>query len=124
MPAVGFGMGLERLIMTIEGAGIEIPKPDHIQLYIGSMGEKASFEAVKLTYELRKKGIKCDCDHLGRSVKAQMKYANKLGVKYSLVLGEDELDKRVARLKKMDDGSTIDINIDDYETVSRIIKGE
>ncbi|WP_139904402.1 histidine--tRNA ligase [Clostridium thermarum] len=124
MPAVGFGMGLERLIMTIEGAGLEIPKPDHIQLYIGSMGEKASLEAMKLTYELRKKGIKCDCDHMGRSVKAQMKYANKLGAKYSLVLGEDELDKRVARLKKMEDGSTIDINIDDYEAVSRIIKGE
>jgi histidyl-tRNA synthetase len=124
MPAVGFGMGLERLIMTIEGAGLEIPKVDHIQLYICSMGDKASFEAVKLTYELRKEGVKCDCDHMGKSVKAQMKYANKLGAKYSLVLGEEELDKRVARLKKMEDGSTIDINIDDYEAISSIIKGE
>lgn len=124
MPAVGFGMGLERLIMTIEGAGIEIPKPDHIQLYIGSMGDKASFQALKLAFELRKKGVKCDCDHMGKSVKAQMKYANKLGAKYSLILGEEELEKKVARLKNMEDGSTTDINIEDYEAISGIIIGE
>ena len=124
MPAVGFGMGLERLIMTIEGAGIEIPKPDHIELFIGSMGDKASFEAVKLAFELRKRGIKCDCDHMGKSVKAQMKYANKLGTKYSLILGDEELEKKVARLKKMEDGSTVDISTEDYEEISSIIKGK
>ncbi|NLZ49602.1 MAG: histidine--tRNA ligase [Clostridiales bacterium] len=123
MPAVGFGMGLERLIMTLEAAGIEIPKPDQIQLYIGSMGEKASYQALKMAFELRKRGIKCDCDHMGRSVKAQMKYANKLGTRYSLILGEDELEKKVARLKKMEDGSTTDTNIEDYDALVEIING-
>ncbi|HCW03661.1 MAG TPA: histidine--tRNA ligase [Clostridium sp.] len=122
-PAVGFGMGLERLIMTLEAAGIEIPKPDLIQLYIGSMGEKASFQALKLAFELRKRGVKSDCDHMGRSVRAQMKYANKIGAKYSLILGEDELEKKVARLKNMEDGSTTDINIEDYEAITTIING-
>lgn len=124
MPAVGFGMGLERLIMTLEAAGIEIPKQEHIELYIGSMGDKASFEAVKLAYELRRRGIKCDCDHMGRSVKAQMKYANKLGTKYTIILGEDELAKKQAKLKKMEDGSIVDIDLDDYDAVHRIIRGE
>ncbi len=124
MPAVGFGMGLERLIMTLEAAGIEIPKQEHIELYIGSMGDKASFEAVKLAYELRRRGIKCDCDHMGRSVKAQMKYANKLGTKYTIILGEDELAKKQAKLKKMEDGSIVDIDLDDYDAVHHIIRGE
>ena len=123
MPAVGFGMGLERLIMTLEAAGVDIPKPDQIELYIGSMGEKASFQALKMAFELRKRGVKCDCDHMGRSVKAQMKYANKIGAKYSLILGEDELEKKVARLKNMEDGSTTDINIEDYEAITTIING-
>ena len=87
------------------------------------MGEKASYQALKMAYELRKRGVKCDCDHMGRSVKAQMKYANKLGSKFSLILGEDELEKKVARLKKMEDGSTMDINIEDYEAIATIING-
>jgi histidyl-tRNA synthetase len=87
------------------------------------MGEKASFQALKLAFELRKRGVKSDCDHMGRSVRAQMKYANKIGAKYSLILGEDELEKKVARLKNMEDGSTTDINIEDYEAITTIING-
>lgn len=121
-PAVGFGMGLERLILTLEEESIDIPKPELIELYIGSMGENASYEALKIANELRKLGVKADIDHVGRSVKAQMKYANKINSKFTLVLGEDELVNKKAKIKNMNTGDTFDINIDDYEGILRIVK--
>ena len=90
--AVGFGLGIERLIMILEkqhGAITETPERD---VYIGSMGEKGLLKAQSLTYELRKAGIQADCDTVERSVKAQMKYANKIGAKYSVILGDSELE--------------------------------
>ncbi|MDT8716248.1 histidine--tRNA ligase [Clostridium sp. 19966] len=122
IPAVGFGMGLERLILTLEEENINIPKPDLMEIYIGSMGENASYEALKLTNQLRKLGVKADIDHVGRSVKAQMKYANKINSKFSVVLGEDELANRTAKLKNMNTGDIFDVNIDNYEGIYKIVK--
>ena len=99
--AVGFGLGIERLIMILEkqhGAITETPERD---VYIGSMGEKGLLKAQSLTYELRKAGIQADCDTVERSVKAQMKYANKLQAQYAAVLGEDELNRGVIKLRNM-----------------------
>ncbi|MDP4177602.1 MAG: histidine--tRNA ligase [Bacillota bacterium] len=121
MPAVGFGMGIERLLMTLDEKGIVIPKPNYIDLYIGSMGEKGKVEAVKLVNILRKLNIKCECDHMARNVKPQMKYANKIQASYTMVLGEDELIKREAKLKRMSDGETIQINLDDIEQIKKVI---
>lgn len=122
MPAVGFGMGMERLLMTLEEENIDIPKPVYMDLYIGSMGKEASMEAFRLTYELRQKGLKCECDHLKKSVKAQMKYANKIGASYTMVLGEEELLNKKARLKRMSDGEQIDIDLNDLNHILSIIK--
>ena len=99
--AVGFGLGIERLIMILEkqhGAITETPERD---VYIGSMGEKGLLKAQSLTYELRKAGIQADCDTVERSVKAQMKYANKIGAKYSVILGDSELESGRVELKDM-----------------------
>ncbi|WP_138206312.1 histidine--tRNA ligase [Haloimpatiens lingqiaonensis] len=123
MPAVGFGMGIERLIMTLEENGIEIPKPNYMDLYIGSMGDAGKVEAFKLANKLRIEGIKCDCDHMDKKVKAQMRYANKLEAAYTIVLGDSELENREANLKRMSDGEQISINIDKIHDIVKIIKG-
>ena len=102
--AVGFGLGIERLIMILEkqhGAITETPERD---VYIGSMGEKGLLKAQALTYGLRKAGIQADCDTVERSVKAQMKYANKTGAAYSVILGDNEIAEDSVKLKNMETG--------------------
>ncbi|MGL5244724.1 MAG: histidine--tRNA ligase, partial [Sarcina sp.] len=82
-PAMGFALGLERLLLTLEQEGIKIPMPNRCDVYIGAMGENAKLKSMKLAFELRKLGVKAEIDHLGKSVKAQMKYANKIGAQYT-----------------------------------------
>ncbi|MGE4283349.1 MAG: histidine--tRNA ligase, partial [Clostridia bacterium] len=89
-PGIGFGLGLERLLITMEAQGIDIPQPNPIKLFIANIGEKAEIKAQSLTYSLRQKDISVEKDYMGRSLKAQMKYADKLGAAYTMVLGEDE----------------------------------
>ena len=91
MPAVGFGMGLERLIMTLEKEGIEIPVPAYMELYVGAIGDDSKKAALAIVNKLREFGVCGECDHMQRSVKAQMKYANKMGARFTMILGEDEL---------------------------------
>lgn len=122
MPAVGFGMGIERALLTLEENNIEIPKPTYVDLYVGSMGQKTKSEAIKLIYKLRQQSISCECDHMERSVKAQMKYANKIGARYTVILGEEELASRNAKLKNMDDGQQVEINIDKIDSLINLIK--
>lgn len=107
--AVGFGLGIERLVMILErqhGALAETPERD---VYIGSMGEAGLLKAQSLTYQLRKAGIKADCDTVERSVKAQMKYANKIGAKYSVILGDSELESGRVELKEMETGEKSEV---------------
>ncbi|NLY43717.1 MAG: histidine--tRNA ligase [Clostridiaceae bacterium] len=111
-PGIGFGLGLERLLLILEEQGIDIPKPDPITLFIVSVGEKAEMKAQSLVYTLRQQYISAEKDHMGRSVKAQMKYADKLGVKYTMVLGDDEIEKGTAVLKDMRTGEKQEIALD------------
>jgi histidyl-tRNA synthetase len=122
MPAIGFGMGMERLLLTLEEKGINIPEEPYMELYVGSMGEEGKVEAIKLTHSLRKMGMKCECDHMARSVKAQMKFANKIGALYTIVLGDEEVKNRVARLKRMSDGEVTEISLDNFEDIAKLIK--
>lgn len=112
MPAIGFGMGMERLLLVMEGQGIVIPKPLQYQLYIASMGEKANIYSSVLAAQLRNVGIKVQTDLMNRSVKAQMKYANKLNIPYVIVMGDDELQQGIVQCKNMNDGSTEGIQLD------------
>ena len=104
-PGVGFGLGMERLLLVLENTGYQIEKPVRYDLYIASMGSEAEERAFLLANSLRKAGAKVEIDHIGRSVKAQMKYADKVGARYVLVLGGDELEKGEAKLKRMRDGN-------------------
>ncbi|MBU3195736.1 histidine--tRNA ligase [Clostridium algidicarnis] len=122
MPAVGFGMGMERLLMTLDEEGIEIPKPVIINMYVGSIGEEANLEAYKITHKLRQVGIKAECDHLKRSVKAQMRYANKMGAEYTMILGENELKENKVKIKRMSDGEQFNLELNNIAEIIDTMK--
>ena len=105
---LGFGMGLERLMLVLTAQNIEIPKPSVCQLYLGSIGEAATLKTLELVQQLRKDGYYAECDVMGRSVKAQMKYANKIGARLSAVIGDSELENQTLVLKDMQSGETIE----------------
>ena len=110
-PGIGYAMGVERLLMVLEAQGIEIPKPNPCDLYIASMGEAASVFAMKLAADLRSEGFAAESDLIGRSLKAQMKYADKIGAKYSMVIGDNELAEGRAKVKNMSTGETADLDL-------------
>ncbi len=93
VPAVGFGLGLERLIMVMENASLSFGKEPVAKLYVAPMNEKYCDKAMKFATELRRKGISCLTDIIGKSLKAQMKYADKIGAENAVVVGEDETIK-------------------------------
>ena len=121
-PAIGFGMGIERLIMTIENEGIEIPNEPLVELYLASRGEEGAREAFKLAHALREVGVNAEINHAGRSFKAEMKYANKIDAKFSVVLGDDELNTRIARFKRMSDGEQFELSLEDLDKIKEVIK--
>ncbi|MBM6828249.1 histidine--tRNA ligase [Anaerotignum lactatifermentans] len=102
--AVGFGLGIERLVMILEKQNGAIEEHPERDVYIGSMGEKGLIRAQGITLALRKAGVRAECDTVERSVKAQMKYANKIGAKYSVILGDSELESGQVELKEMETG--------------------
>lgn len=112
-PALGFAMGLERLILTMEKQGLDFAAEDTCDIYIASMGEAASVKAMQMCAELRADGVSAECDVVGRGLKAQMKYADKLGAKFSVVLGDSELENRTAELKNMQTGEKVTLPIDE-----------
>ncbi|MGL6186399.1 MAG: histidine--tRNA ligase [Clostridium chrysemydis] len=122
MPAVGFGMGIERLIMTLDKEGIEVPKEPLVELYLSGRGESGVKEAFKLAHKLREIGVNAEINHAGRSFKAEMKYANKIGAKFNVVLGDDELESRKAKFKRMEDREEFELSLDDLESIKDIIK--
>ena len=107
-PALGFGSGLERLLLVMEALGIEIPCDDTCDIYLAPVGEKASDAAQKLTLQLRRTGVAAERDLCARSVKAQMKYADKLGARYTAVIGDDEIASGMVRLRDMKTGEQRD----------------
>ena len=104
IPAVGFGMGLERVLMQLDADGVEIPKPDWYEVFVTYMGANRP-QAFALVQQLRAAGIRADMDHCGRSLKAQFKYANKTGAPVTAVIGDDEAAGGTVKLKRMSDGT-------------------
>lgn len=121
MPAVGFGLGIERLLLTLKNEGIEIPSEGLYDLYVGARGEEGKLASFKLANTLRTRGIKTEINHMGRSLKAEMKYANKIGAKFTLVLGDDELQTGNAKLKRMSDGEQFEVNLNNIEEIVAIL---
>lgn len=117
---IGFAMGLERLLSTMAAEGCAFPEEKVCDLYIASMGDMSGVMAFQLANHLRDKGLYVQCDLMGRSVKAQMKYANKIGAKYVIVLGDDERTKGEAVLKPMNGGEPRPIHLSAEEIAAAL----
>lgn len=102
--SAGFGMGLERLIMVLENAGILPPDDNNCRVFIASMGQRAETEAFTLAQRLRALGIRAEINHCKRSLKAQMKYADKIRAQSVIVIGDNEVDGDVYTVKDMASG--------------------
>ena len=118
IPGVGFGLGKERLLMLMEANGVEIPKPTDCDIFIATMGEAAKLYGQKLLFDLRRNGIKCQIDDLQRNFKGQFKYADRLGARYAVVIGDNELETGVATLKDMEKGQQTEVKFD--ELISKL----
>lgn len=113
MPSLGFAMGMERLLMVMDSQGIEIPELDQCELYVATMGEKAQIKAFELIRNVRECGLIAETDVVGRGLRAQMKYADKIGAKYSIVLGDNEIEQGFADVKNMTTGNKTKIELSD-----------
>lgn len=113
-PSLGCAMGIERLLLLIESSGVEIPKPDTCDLYIASMGENASLKAFAMAEEVRKSGLSAQCDIVGRGLRPQMKFADKIGAKFSVVLGDNEIEENKAEVKNMETGDKTPVSLTDF----------
>ncbi|MBQ3133995.1 MAG: histidine--tRNA ligase [Clostridia bacterium] len=113
LPSLGFAMGLERLLMIMDAKGCSFPAPPACELYLAPMGAAAARECFAIAAKLRAGGVAVQTDVVGRGLKAQMKYADKIGAKQVIVVGDNELETKQAKLKDMDAGTETDIALDD-----------
>lgn len=120
---LGFGLGLDRILMALEEQKVEFPEPVRCEVYLAAMGEAAQKQALVLMNKLHQCGVAADCDLCARGLKAQMKYADRISAQYTMVLGDNELESGKAELKNMKTGEKVKISIgenfiDEYLTAS------
>lgn len=113
-PSLGFGMGLERIQLVMEAQGCEFPQDSKADLFIVALGDKATLKALEIAKDMRAEGFSVLYDLNQRSVRAQMKYADKLGAKFNVVIGDDEVENGVATLKNMQSGETSEIALETF----------
>lgn len=113
-PSLGFAMGLERLQLVMEAQGCEFPEPSRPDLFIVAMGDKATLKAVEIAKDMRDEGYSVVYDLNGRSLRAQMKYADKINAKYNVVIGDNEVDTKSVVLKDMATGEQSNISLETF----------
>ncbi len=116
MPAVGFGIGIERLLLALKKEDVILAKAPDIDLYVGILGEEVTAKAYEIVTHLRRSGLVIETDYLGKSVKAQMKYANKIGALKTIIIGENELKTNLVQVKDMETGETTEVKLSDILT--------
>ena len=112
-PGIGWGMGIERMIMVQDMRGSAPAAPAPLDALVVTLGDDARMEGMKLVNELREKGVRADLDHAARSMKAQFKYANKLNVNKVIVIAGDGLEKGVVKLRDMVESSETEVARDE-----------
>ncbi|WHI58772.1 histidine--tRNA ligase [Mammaliicoccus lentus] len=117
---IGFALSIERLMLALEAEGIEIEQEDSIDLFIATMGEQADHYSVELLNKLRLAGISCDKDYLSRKLKGQMKQADRLNATYTIVIGEDELQKEQVEVKNMKTGESEPVAFSELENYLKV----
>lgn len=124
IPGVGYGLGIERLLLTMEANGVKIPEPKGADAFIAVMGDEAKLYGLKLCRELRSKGLRAEMDDLSRNIKGQFKYADRLNVQNTIIIGDDELAKKKVAIKNMTTGEQKEVDMDKiYEELAGT-KGE
>lgn len=119
MPGIGFGLGKERLLLLMEAEGSDFGGETHPELFVAYVGDEAKMYSVGLVHELRKKGIRTVLDTRARNLKGQLKYANKLGAAYTVVIGEDEIASGNLTIKNMDTSEQTKVAREDLTTIIR-----
>ena len=114
-PAAGFGLGLERLLLVLENTNNLKAEEKGIDVYVAPLGDRASNESQAICQHLRASGFSAETDLMGRSLKAQMKYADKINAHYVAIIGDDELDQGIATVKNMKEGDSKQISLDDLK---------
>jgi len=115
-------LGLERLLLILENQGISFPEEERTDVFIAAIGEKANEKAMELLFKLRKLSIKADKDYMDRSLKAQMKYADKLKVKYVIIIGDEEIERNIVKIKDMTNGEMLDALLNDVDDIVNKIR--
>lgn len=122
-PALGFALGIERLVEIYEKYNKEnIVKPETPKLYIAQIGEKANNLATILVKQLRENGVNVQKDITEKSIKAQFKYADKIMTEFVLTIGEDEINNNKAKLKRMETGEEIETKLSVEDIMKNILK--
>ena len=114
LSGIGFGMGITRVIPAMREQGLDKVEARKPKLYIAALGDRAVVKALEITERMRRAGEYAECDIVGRSLKAQMKYANKIGAEYTLIIGDSEIDAGKAQLKNMADGAQTEVELDNF----------
>lgn len=117
-PAVGFGMGLERLLLTVEASGMVIPNNEKPDVFVINAGQRV--RSIQLTNDLRNNGISALTEYGKKSIKAQMKYANKIGANFVIVIGDNEIASNTVVIKDMNNGDSTEVSLD--EVVDNMLK--
>lgn len=113
-PSLGFAMGLERLQLVMDAQGCEYPDAGKADLFIVAMGDKAKLKAVEIAKDMREEGFSVLYDLNDRSIRAQMKYADKVGARFNVVIGDNEIETDKAELKNMTTGEKNEISLETF----------
>lgn len=124
VPGIGFAMGVERFLMEADSQGVVLSEREPVKLCLVHMSDASYQKVFQLAHRLRRAGISCEVDLMGRSFRAQMKYANKLGIPYMIVIGDDEVASGKAKIKRMKDGFEMDIEISDLPEQAALFMNE
>ncbi len=122
VPGIGFALGIERLLLLMQSTGTEIPCDKKADVYLAPMGEKEAEKAFELVMAMRRAGLKAETDHMGRGIKAQFKYADKIGARFVAVIGSYELDKGVVKVKNMADSTESTVAFCDLENYIKSVR--
>ncbi len=114
LSGIGFAMGLTRIVLALRQLGLDKVDVARPKLYIASLGDVAGIKALEIAERLRRNGVYVECDVMGRSLKAQMKYANKLNAEYTLIIGDSEVESGVAQLRDMNTSTQTEVKLDSF----------
>lgn len=112
--ACGLAIGIERLLLVMEESGVAFPEAPKCNISLVTAGEKALLKALEISAELRASGYSVNVDTVGRSIKAQMKYSNKIGAEFTAVIGDNEIENGIVKLKSMEDGGESEVSLDAF----------